>query len=99
MSLSLYAVAGTAAAWAIAAAITTALQCGPTRWVLGPTRQNTCIDQYNAQIGIKLVDILTDIALAVLPALMMLSVQVSVLKRAVVSFMFGLRIMYAFLGT
>lgn len=42
----------------------------PDRWVLGPTEESTCIDQYRAQIGLKLVDFLTGVALVVLPAIM-----------------------------
>ena len=92
--MSLYATCGISAVWALAAVIVTAVQCGPTRWVMGPTVNDTCIDQYSAQIGLKIVDILTDVALAVLPGVMMLGVQVTESKRAVVGFMFGLRILY-----
>lgn len=91
--MCLYGVAVTSVAWAVAAACVTGLQCGPNRWVLGPTSTDTCVDQYAAQIGLKVVDILTDVALVALPALMMSNVQVSVPKRIAVSFIFGLRIM------
>lgn len=94
--MSLYTIAGISAVWAVAAIIVTTVQCGPSRWVMGPSDDDTCIDQYSAQIGLKIVDILTDLALAVLPGVMMLGVQVTESKRAVVAFMFGLRIMYEF---
>lgn len=94
MTISLYSIAGISAAWASAAVITTIVQCGPRRWVMGPTAEDSCIDQYAAQIGIRLVDIITDIFLAVLPGVMMMGVQVPGSKRAIVGFMFGLRILY-----
>ena len=92
IALALYGVLGISAAWAVAAVLVSAFQCGPTHWVLGPTNDDTCIDQYAAQIGIKLVDILTDVALSVLPAAMMSTVQTAVDKRLIVAFMFGLRL-------
>lgn len=66
----------------------------PDRWVLGPTEESTCIDQYRAQIGLKLVDFLTGVALVVLPAIMVWNVQIPALKIFVVALMFGLRIAY-----
>lgn len=92
IAIALYSVLGVATAWGIAAVFVTAFQCGPTRWVLGPTGSDTCIDQYAAQIGLKLVDMLTDVALAVLPAAMMATVQTDTEKRLIVAFMFGLRL-------
>ncbi|KAF2217705.1 hypothetical protein CERZMDRAFT_92360 [Cercospora zeae-maydis SCOH1-5] len=89
---SLYGVCAISIVWAIVAAAVTATQCGPHRWVLGHTDHDSCIDQYAAQVGIKLVDIITDVALVVLPIAMILSVQFSVWNRFVVSFMFGMRI-------
>lgn len=93
MAISLYTICAISATWALAAAVVTAVQCGPDRWVLGPTDGNTCIDQYATKIGLGLVDIATDLALAILPGIMMLSVQVSGPKKATVAFMFGLRIL------
>lgn len=75
-----------------------AFQCGPDRWVLGPTSNDTCIDQYGTQIGIKIVDIVTDLAIVVLPAVMMLYVQVPWDKRLGVILMFGLRLLYVYLA-
>lgn len=70
------------------------LQCRPTRWVLGPTEESTCINQYRAQIGLKLVDFLTDVALVVLPAIMVWDIQILAFRKFVVVLMFGLRIAY-----
>lgn len=94
MVVALYSVVGISILWAIAAAFTMGLQCGPTRWVLGPTENDTCISQYRAQIGLKLVDIVTDLALVALPAAMAWTVQIRTFKKFVVTLMFGLRIVY-----
>ncbi|KAK5165169.1 uncharacterized protein LTR77_009267 [Saxophila tyrrhenica] len=90
--LALYTVLGVSIAWGVAATFTVAFQCGPERWVMGPSGANTCIDQYGAQIGIRLVDIVTDVALCVLPAVMMGYVQTGLQRKLVVSAMFGMRI-------
>lgn len=89
-----YALMGLVVVWAIAAVFVTAFQCGPNRWVLGPTDTDTCIDQLSAQIAIRAVDIVTDIILAISPAFMMIKVQMSMDKRLVVALMFGLRLAY-----
>lgn len=94
MAICLYTICAISAAWAVAALCVTVVQCRPARWVMGPTPNDTCIDQYAAQIGIRIVDILTDIALAVLPGIMMLRVQVPGPKKAAVAFIFALRLMY-----
>jgi len=59
---------------------------------MGPTASDTCVDQYGAQIGLRVIDILTDVVLSALPAVMVAGVQMSTYKRLVVGFMFGLRI-------
>ncbi|KAK0305592.1 hypothetical protein LTR01_006739 [Friedmanniomyces endolithicus] len=92
MLVSFYSVLAIVGIWAIAAVLAVALQCKPTRWVMGPSTSDTCIDQYGAQVGIRLVDIATDAALALLPAVMVSSIQMSFHKRLVVAFMFGLRL-------
>lgn len=90
---SLYGLCAVVVVWAIVAICVTALQCGPDRWVLGPDSDNTCIDQYAAQLALSLVDIFTDVGLVILPVVMVASVQFSIWKRFIVSFMFGLRIL------
>jgi hypothetical protein len=92
--MTLYGVMGISALWGIASIFVVAFQCSPTRWALGPTSRDTCFDQAAAQIGIKAVDMATDVALAILPAIMMHNVQVSLDKRLMVVLMFGLRLMY-----
>lgn len=94
IAIALYGIMGLSLLWGVASIFTVALQCSPNRWVLGPTASDTCFDQAAAQIGIKAVDMATDVALAVLPAFMMLNVQVSLEKRLVVVLMFGLRLVY-----
>ena len=88
----LYGLIGFMIAWGVAAVFVVALQCSPTRWALGPTAKDTCIDMYSAMIVLKAVDIVTDVILAVSPALMMLKVQISREKRLIVSLMFGFRL-------
>lgn len=80
--------------WGFGAILTVALQCQPTRWVLGPTSADTCIDQYSGLIGLRVVDIVTDVALSILPAAMVSGVQMPLSKRLVVAFMFALRLVY-----
>lgn len=93
--VALYGVIGIVVAWGIAGVLITALQCGPTRWTLGPTESDTCIDQYAAQLALKAVDMLTDVALSLLPAAMMATVQTAVEKRIIVALMFAFRLAYA----
>lgn len=61
---------------------------------MGPSDGVSCVDQHSAQIGIKVVDILTDIVLAVLPGVLFMRLQMDRSKRAVVALLFGLRIVY-----
>ena len=94
--ISLYSILVIVAVWAVAAVFAVALQCKPTRWVMGPSTSDTCIDQFGAQVGIRLVDIATDVALALLPAVMVSRVHMPRHKRLVVSFIFGLRLVYVY---
>lgn len=88
-----YGVLGVIAVWAIASTFALGFQCSPDRWALGPSEDNTCIDQYTLQASIRGVDIALDIAIIVLPIFMMRSVQVSQQKRLLVMLMFGTRLM------
>jgi hypothetical protein len=94
ITTTLYCILAIVISWAIAATFMIALQCGPNHWTLGPTSIDTCIDQFEAQVGLRVVDISTDVALTVLPAIMMAGVQVSTAKRLIVILMFGIRILY-----
>lgn len=88
-----WSIAGIVAAWAAAAVCITPSQCRPVSWAMGPTERNSCINQYGAQIGIRVIDVFTDVALAVLPGILFMGLQMSRSKRLVVAFLFGLRIM------
>ncbi|KAK3702142.1 hypothetical protein LTR37_015117 [Vermiconidia calcicola] len=90
--VSSYALLTISIMWALSAAVVVALQCSPNRWVLGPNGTDTCIDQFGAQIAIRVIDIVTDIALAILPAFMIAGVQTTKFKFFVVSFVFGVRL-------
>ena len=88
-----YTLLAISASWALTAAVVVALQCSPRRWVLGQDGTDTCIDQYGAQIALRVIDIVTDTALAMLPAFMIAGVQTTRLKRFFVSSLFGVRLM------
>ncbi|KAJ9606421.1 hypothetical protein H2200_009382 [Cladophialophora chaetospira] len=91
-----YAMLGLIAVWGVAGVFVLAFQCsGPNRWVLGPSsgpNAETCIDQYAMQIGLRTIDIATDVGIVLLPGLMMRSVQVSAAKRWVVVLLFAVRL-------
>ena len=94
LGMALYGLIGLMIAWGVAAVFVVALQCSPTRWVLGPTKTDNCIDMHSAMLALKAVDIVTDVILAVSPGLMMLNVQISREKRLIVALMFGFRLAY-----
>lgn len=79
--------------WGIASPIALGLQCSPTRWVLGPTDDSTCVDQHALQIGIRVIDVITDLVVVALPILLMTTVQTSWRNRLLVVILFGIRIM------
>ena len=79
--------------WFIASVIAVSLQCSPNRYALGPSDQDTCVDQYALQIGIRVTDGISDIAVAVLPALLMSKMQISGKSRALVIILFGTRLL------
>lgn len=84
---------GVVACWGFASIITVSVQCSPRRWVLGPSANETCIDQRAVQIGIRATDVITDLATIVLPIEMMRSVQTSWNKKFMVVGLFSVRIM------
>lgn len=79
--------------WGVVSAIALSLQCSPNRWALGPSDTDTCVDQYAMQIVIRICDIITDLAIIVLPVIMMQSVQTTQSKRWMVMLLFSLRFM------
>lgn len=78
--------------WGVAAVFATAFQCAPTRYALGPTTVETCIDQSGMQFGIRAFDIATDVPLRLLPAVMMMYVQTNFWRKLMVSSLFGIRL-------
>ena len=78
--------------WGVASVFAVAFQCSPTRWVLGPSASHTCVDQYSMQVAIRALDILSDVGIVLLPALMMRTVQVNREKRLMVILLFSLRL-------
>lgn len=94
ISLTLYSTLAITISWAIAATCVVALQCEPNRWAFGPTSNDICIHQFESQIALRTIDIVIDVVLSVLPAIMMAGVQVSTVKRLIVAFMFAIRLAY-----
>ncbi|KAK3699701.1 hypothetical protein LTR37_016306 [Vermiconidia calcicola] len=92
ISLTLYSTLAITISWAIAATCVVALQCEPNRWAFGPTSNDICIHQFESQIALRTIDIVIDVVLSVLPAIMMAGVQVSTVKRLIVAFMFAIRL-------
>lgn len=92
-----YAMLGVIAVWAVAGVFALAFQCSsPDRWALGPgprLASETCVNQYAMQVALRSLDILTDVGIVSLPALMMKSVQVSAGKRWMVVLLFATRLM------
>lgn len=78
----------------IAAICVIPAQCRPMPWAMGPTDTSICIDQYGVHMGLRVVDILTDVALAVLPGILFMKLQMHRSKRLLVALLFGLRIVY-----
>ena len=90
--LACYGFLGVVGAWTVAGVVALAFQCDlPKPWVLGP---QTCIDQYALQLGLGVVNIITDLAIIVLAFSMMWTVQVSTSRKSTVVALFGLRVTY-----
>jgi hypothetical protein len=81
------------ALWAIGSMVATALQCSPTRSALGPNDTDTCLDQYALQLGIRIPDAISDLVIAVLPILLMATLQTNRKNRLLVIALFGVRVM------
>ena len=86
--------------WGIASIFALAFQCNPDRWSLAPNPdtnpQTTCVDQYTMQLAIRVLDIMSDVVLVVLPVFMMQAVQVTWRKRWLVIGLFALRLAWVF---
>jgi hypothetical protein len=94
--LTAYGLLGLTAVWSLGSLFVFALQCSPDRWALGPGDGNTCVDQKLMQIIVRIVDIVIDLAIVVLPAFMMQSVQVSQSKKMMVVVLFAVRLRQAY---
>lgn len=83
-------VLGVTTAWAFAAVISLAVQCDiPAPWDSTPGR---CIDQQALYIGLNIGNILIDVAIVVLPFILVWNVKLSTAKRFQISSLFALRI-------
>ena len=76
-------------AWAIASLIGLGAQCNqPTPWISGPNR---CVDQQSLYIALAVIYMLLDIAVIVLPVLLLSKVHIIRQKRHHISALFGIR--------
>ncbi len=83
---------GFVAAWFVASIIALAFQCDlPSPW---NSEANKCIDRFALNVGIHVINILTDVIIVVIPFLMMQNVQISSHRRWVVRGLFGSRLVY-----
>lgn len=87
-----YGVLGFSIFWGVASVITIGLQCSPNRWALGPSGNDKCIDQRIMQIVIRVLDVVSDFAIILLPIFMMQKVQTSWKNKLLVIGLFGIRI-------
>ena len=88
-----YGILGVTALWAIASVFALGFQCSPDRWAIGPAEDNTCVNQYTLQVSIRGIDIAIDVAIIIIPIIMMRSVQVTQRKRIIVMILFGVRLL------
>lgn len=78
--------------WGVASIFAVAFQCSNPRWALGPGDNTTCNDLYATQIGIRVTDMISDLAIALLPVLLMRILQTKLKSRLLVVALFGVRI-------
>lgn len=80
--------------WLVASTIAVSLQCSPDRQALGPSVINNvkCVDQFALQTGIRVTDMITDLAIALLPISLMMKLQTSWKSRLLVITLFGTRL-------
>jgi hypothetical protein len=92
VKLSCYALLAVIAAWTVSTVLALAFQCPlPTPWRLN---KDTCIDQRALYFVSGLLNISTDLALVVLPWIMIRWVQTNASRKWQVMSLFGCRIMY-----
>ncbi|RVX68487.1 hypothetical protein B0A52_07910 [Exophiala mesophila] len=86
-----YGVAGTVAAWTLASVFAIAFQCElPSPWMV---EDGKCINTRALELFIGIVNIITDLSLIVIPAIMMGGVQTNISKKWQVMILFGCRIL------
>ena len=91
LKFACWALLGIIAVWGLCAVFLVAFRCQlPNPW-FGPAEK--CINLYPLNLGIDLTNIVTDIALVVLPAVMMSTVQTSFDKRMRVIALFASRVL------
>lgn len=69
-------------------------QCQPSYYALGPGATRTCINQFAMQVSIKVLDMVTDAAIAIVPGSQVMTLQMPLLQRVDVGLTFGSRILY-----
>ncbi|KIX04825.1 uncharacterized protein Z518_05696 [Rhinocladiella mackenziei CBS 650.93] len=78
------------ALWIVAGIVALAFQCSlPAPWDFGPER---CINQYALVLGLGVINILTDLVIIALPAILMSKVQITNKQRWTVSALFACRV-------
>lgn len=92
LQLTAYGLLAVTVLWGLASTFILAFQCNPDRWALGPNKENTCVDQHMMQVVVRVFDIAIDLAIVILPGVMMRSVQTSPGKKIVVILLFATRL-------
>ncbi|KAK5133798.1 hypothetical protein LTR08_007227 [Meristemomyces frigidus] len=91
--LSCYILLAIIASWCVAGSFALAFQCHSSKpWTLGGGDTDTCVDQFALQVGLGVVDIITDLAIVALAFFMMRGVQTNRQRKWMVIALFGLRI-------
>lgn len=91
LKLVCFAVLGIIVAWAVSSVFVIAFRCSlPTPWRGGA---NSCMDSFLVYLGINIVNIATDLALIVVPTVMMWKVQTGLDVRVQIISLFASRIL------
>ncbi|KAK4895986.1 hypothetical protein LTR49_028206 [Elasticomyces elasticus] len=87
-----YAILAMVALWTLITECIITLQCHPNHYTLGPTADDMCVNQYAAQYFTKVSDMVTDVAIALLPAVLVSKVQMPMSKRLRVGLIYATRL-------
>lgn len=91
LKLVCYALLGIIVAWAVSSVFVIAFRCSlPAPWRGGA---NSCMDSFMVYLGINIVNIATDLALIVVPTVMMWKVQTGLDVRVQIISLFASRIL------